>query len=222
MTVTKKPTPLDDINDALARIAKALPGATGDGRTSRKLTLDEFITHVRAEVAQIHKDEPVVARQRVAMLERSIKSVQAQVAKLSFADLGGGGVKVDVETAFAPLGEPPIEGLTTAADQSSTEISPVSAGGTASTSATFAENLAEVAKALEQLSSKLSARPAGEKPAAASEKPAAAAPGATAKAVGWPLDLNTSSFRDAVSKDEDAPAWGFDPDDGPSAEDDPP
>jgi hypothetical protein len=206
---------LDNISTAIEQVVKTLRGTA---QTKKRMTLDDFVSYALAQIQKATKDEPEVAKRRLAALKRSVDDVIAGVAKLSVEDTESEGIDVEVVTAFAPTkadGDTPMDDLTTASDQSSSETS--LAGGAASTGDTaFAENLREVAKSLETLKAELDA-PAEGKPRARAKKADGAGrqegTGASdPDSDGWPLDLNTDVFLKGAEAEDTGPPWGYDPD----------
>ncbi|HET9621195.1 MAG TPA: hypothetical protein VFP84_07505 [Kofleriaceae bacterium] len=205
-------TMLDRISTSIEKAARALHGAHD---TTKRMTLRAFVPYAIAQLQKAGAEERALAKRRLGALKRSVDQVAARIAKLNAEDLDSEKITVDVETAFAPAGDAPSDDLTTSPDQSSSETALTSvnaAGGDTN----FAQNLAEVSKALEKLQAGLDAQPNPPRAANKSNR-ATAQKGAVDRAgdgstQGWPLDLNTPSFRTGVAKAEDEPAWGYDSD----------
>jgi hypothetical protein len=201
-----KPTSMDDLSKTIERVAENLRGRSAPAR--KRMSLGEFVSDTLAQIAKAADDDPDVARRRLTAVKRSVDEVLAGLAKMAAEDTNSDHIDVEVVTAFKPTGDPPIEGLTTAADQSSTEVS-VTGVAAAAGDSIFAENLKEVAKALAQMKAGLD-----EPPAARSRKPTAKAdaPGATAGGDDeWPVDLNSDAFLQGDASPEAALTWGADP-----------
>src|SRR5215813_2812968 len=152
MTTTTK---LDTLSTRLEEVVKLLQGDAAP--TRKRMPLSEFMTFALTEIQKAAKDKPELAKRRLATLKRNVDEVIAAIAKLAAEDTESEDIDVEVTTAFAPTradGDTPMEDLTTASDQSSTET-PLDRVSSASGDSTFAENLAEVAKALEKLKADL-------------------------------------------------------------------
>ena len=127
----------------------------------------------------------------------------ATLAKLNPEDTDSEKVEVEVLTAWTPSkadGDEPMEGLTTADDQSAKETSPVAVEPALGNTA-FAQNLDEVAKALRRMRDDLGGGKDDPKERSEAKKSTDA----------WPLDLNNADFRKGVQKAEKGPEWGYDP-----------
>ena len=224
MTTTTK---LDDIATALEQAVKALRGGAAPAR--KRMTLDESLTFALTEIQKVAKDEPVVAKRRLIALKRSVDDVIAGVAKMSAEDTESEDIEIEVTTAFAPTkadGDTPLEDLTTAADQSSTEVD-VETVTPASGDSAFAENLGEVAKAIQTLKADLETNSSGDKPRARAKKrrdpdgdtgergggddARDGRDGRDRDADGWPLDMASEDFLKGEAAAESEPAWGYDP-----------
>jgi len=208
---TKTKTMLDDISTTIERVVKNLQGTAAPKK--KRMRLGEFVGYAIAQIEKAAQDGPEVAKRRLGTLKRNVDDVLARVAKLDPEDTESENIDVEVVTAFAPTktdGDKPMEDLTTTADQSSTEMSPTSIKpGTGNTA--FAENLDGVAKALQKMKEELDGKP--DKPGKGKPDKQARTPAnkADGDGDGWPLDLNTDSFRKAAQKADDAPTWGYDP-----------
>jgi hypothetical protein len=209
-----KPNTMDDLSTAIERAAKNLrrqPAAT-----RKRMSLGDFVTYTLAQIAKAAEDEPATAKRRLVAVKRSVDDVIAGIAKMAAEDAASEQLDVEVVTAFAPTGDPPIDGLTTGPDQSSTEVS-ITGIDAATGDATFAENLKEVAKVLERLKADLD-EPGTAKPRAAAKKAATGGSGSaeTQKPTGdddeWPVDLNNDAFLQGDASAEAALTWGADPD----------
>src|SRR5579884_2256522 len=194
-------TMLDKISTAIERVVKGLQEDAVPKR--KRMPLAAFVGYALAQLEKAAKDEPDVAARRLGALKRNVDEVLARMAKLNPEDTESEDIDVEVLTAWAPSkaeGDEPEEELTTADDQSSKEVSPVAVEPALGNTA-FATNLDEVAKALRKMKEELDGKP-GKKERAQTKK---------AEAEGWPLDLNTETFRKGVQKADTAPTWGYDP-----------
>lgn len=222
MTTTK----LDDISAAIEQAVKSLRG--GAAPTKKRMTIDEFMTFALTEIQKAAKDAPELAKRRLLALKRSVDDVIAGVAKMSAEDTESENIEIEVMTAFAPTnadGDTPMEDLTTAADQSSTEMdveTVTPAGGDSA----FAENLGQVAKAIQKLKDGLGTT-SGDKPRARAKKRSSSEGDASQRGDGdddggdrddrerdgdgWPLDMASEDFLKGDAAAESEPAWGFDP-----------
>jgi hypothetical protein len=102
-------------------------------------------------------------RGQLGSLKRNVDEVIASIAKMSAQDTDSESIEVEVSTAFAPTeadGDTPMPELTTASDQGSTEV-PLASAGVASGDSGFAENLGQLAKALQKLQVDLGTSSAG-------------------------------------------------------------
>jgi hypothetical protein len=184
----KTKTMLDRLSATIERVVKDLRG--GDVPQRKRMTLDGFMSHALAELAKAAKDKPAIAKRRLTVLKRSVDEVLTAIAKLGPEDTDSEHVDIEVTTAFAPTaaeGDRPMEELTTASDQSSSETSPLAVGGEADSGDDVTKALDKAKKALGKAPTKKATRDS------------------------WPLDLNTTAFREGVEKAEAAPAWGHDP-----------
>jgi hypothetical protein len=205
-------TMLDKVSTAIERVVKELQRP--QAKKTKRMRLGDFVGYALTEIDKAAKDKPEAAARRLGALKRSVDGALGRLAKLNPEDTDSADIDVDVLTAWVPSeeeGDEPEEELTTGADQSETETSPLAVEPALGDTA-FATNLDEVTKALRKMKEELDANP-GKKPAPAKK---AAGPAAD----GWPLDLNSESFRKGVEKADNAPAWGFDPDEvrAPKAE----
>jgi hypothetical protein len=152
-----KTTKLDTIATRLEEVVGLLHD--GDAPARKRMPLSEFMTFALTEIQKAAKDKPELAKRRLATLKRNVDEVIAAIAKLAAEDTESEDVDVEVTTAFAPTkadGDTPMADLTTASDQSSTEV-PLDRVSSASGDSAFAENLDQVAKALEKLKADLGA-----------------------------------------------------------------
>jgi hypothetical protein len=221
-----KTTKLDDISAAIEQAVKSLRG--GAAPTKKRMTIDEFMTFALTQIQKAAKDDPAVAKRRLVALKRSVDDVIAGVAKMSAEDTESEDIEIEVTTAFAPTkadGDTPMEDLTTAADQSSTEMD-VETMTPASGDSAFAENLGEVAKAIQKLKEDLGTT-SGDKPRARAKKRSASEGDASQRgdddddggggddrerdSDGWPLDMATEKFLKGDAATETDPLWGYDP-----------
>jgi hypothetical protein len=222
MTTTK----LDDISTALEQAVKSLRAGAATP-TKKRMTLDEFMTFALTQLQKAAKDDPATAKRRLVALKRSVDDVIAGVAKMSAEDAESEDVKVEVTTAFAPTkadGDTPMDDLTTAADQSSTEVD-VETVTSASGDSALAENLGQVAKALQKLKedlgpttgdqararSKKRRDSEGEDGHPGNGKDREAANDRERDPDGWPLDLASDEFLKGNRAAENDPIWGYDP-----------
>src|SRR5215510_9765699 len=196
-------TMLDNISTAIEQVVKTLRGDVAP--TKKRMPLGEFVTFALTEIQKAAKDEPPTAKRRLTALKRNVDDVIAAIAKLSVEDTESEDIDVEVTTAFAPTktdGDTPTDDLTTGSDQSSTEVE-LTGISSANGDSAFAENLDQVAKALQKLQDELGS--------SSDEKPRARAKKADANgnrdrgersersdgdrdADGWPLDMSTDTF----------------------------
>jgi len=217
-----KTTTLDHLSTAIERVVKNLRAAPS---SKKRMPLADFVNHALAQLGKAAQDEPDVAQRRLAALKRSVDDVITKVGKMIAEDTDSETIKVDVETAFAPTkaeGDRPMADLTTAGDQSSSDVSLT--GISAATGDTaFAENLKAVAKTLQALKADLEepAKPKTRTPAKKSDgNPVTRDAGDGYRepaGEGWPLDLNTDAFLQGKAGDETELTWGADPDEVASA-----
>ena len=225
MTTTTK---LDDISTAIEQTVKSLRAGTAP--TKKRMTLGEFVTFALTEIQKAAKDGPAVAKRRLVALKRSVDDVIAGVAKMSAEDTESEDVEIEVTTAFAPTkadGDTPMEDLTTAADQSSTEVD-VETVTPSSGDSGFAENLGKVAKAIQKLKEDLGTTTPSERPRARAEKREARERDGEHRGErgdddgegrgdrerdpdGWPLDMASEEFLKGDAPADNDPAWGYDP-----------
>ena len=192
-------TMLDNLSTAIERVVKGLQS----GPTTKRMELGAFVGYALGQIKKAAADEPDVAERRLAALKRSVDGALATIAKLNPEDTDSEKVEVEVLTAWAPSkaeGDEPMEGLTTAEEQSATETSPVAIEPALGNTA-FAQNLDEVAKALRRMRDDLGGGKDGTKDRSEAKKSTDA----------WPLDLNNADFRKGVQKAEKGPEWGYDP-----------
>jgi hypothetical protein len=224
---------LDNLSTAIERVVKTLRGDAAP--TKKRMPLGAFVNYAIAEIDKAARDEPAVAKRRLSALKRGVDDVLAGVAKLSAEDLASESVHVEVVTAFAPTradGDVVMDEVTTAGDQSSTQLS-LEGIAPATGDTAFAENLKAVGKALETLKVDLDEPPkpkprastkktdgtgraershgadrdAGDGGAAGSDREAGGNDGD-----GWPMDLNNAAFLKGDATAEAALTWGADPD----------
>lgn len=214
-------TKLDQISTAIEQVVKTLRGDVAP--TKKRMPLGEFVTYALAQIHKAAKDSPAAAKRRLTALKRNVDDVIEAIAKLGAEDLESENLSVEVTTAFAPTradGDTPMGDLTTASDQSSTESSLTGVSSATGDSA-FAENLDQVAKALQKLKDEL--EPAEDKkPRARAKKSEGDGDGAGGDrdeagdgdrdADGWPMDLATDPFLKGDAAAETGPFWGYDPD----------
>src|SRR5215472_2480707 len=116
-------TKLDTIATRLDEVVKLLQG--GASPTRKRMPLSEFMTFALTEIQKAAKDKPEIAKRRLATLKRNVDEEIAAIAKLAAEDAESEDIDVEVMTAFAPTkaeGDTPMPELTTASDQSSTEV----------------------------------------------------------------------------------------------------
>lgn len=221
MTTTTK---LDDISTALEQAAKALRG--GAEPTRKRMKLDEFVTFALTEIQKAAKDESVIAKRRLVALKRSVDDVIAGVAKMSAEDTESEDIEIEVTTAFAPTtadGDTQMDDLTTSTDQSSTDVD-LTTVTSASADSAFAENLGQVAKAIQKLKEELETSSSDKPRARARKREASERDGAHRSERGdeeresrerdpdgWPLDMASEEFLKGDAAAENDPVWGYDP-----------
>ena len=212
-------TMLDNISTAIEQVVKNLR-APAAPITRKRMPLDKFVAYALAQISKAAEEKPRLAKRRLAALKRSVDGVIATVAKMIAEDTDSQSVKVEVETAFAPTGDSPIDGLTTAADQSSTEMSMVGSSQ-ATGGSVFAAKMKAVAKTLNKLKADLDGARGGKprKPTQKSDAAGGKDRGADGDAGdgdrtgdGWPMDLNTAAFLGGDRDAETKLTWGVDPD----------
>jgi hypothetical protein len=234
-----KTTKLDTIATRLEEVVGLL---RGDARpTAKRMPLNEFMSFALAEIQKAAKDKPEVAKRRLATLKRNVDEVIAAIAKLAAEDTESEDIDVEVTTAFAPTkadGDTPMEDLSTASEQSSTDV-PLDRVSSASGDSAFAENLNQVAKALEKLKADLGVSDDTKTRARATKNASEGNErGRSGDARrggdrgdgedrdwgdgretagdrdgdGWPMDLATDAFLKGADKDDATPLWGYDPD----------
>jgi len=215
-------TMLDNISTAIEKVVKDLR-APAAPITRKRMPLDKFVAYALAQISKAAEEKPRLAKRRLAALKRSVDGVISTVAKMVAEDTESESIKVEVETAFAPTKDTPIDGLTTAADQSSTETSMV---GTAQPTgdSVFAAKMKAVSTTLHKLKADLDDAPAGKprKPAKKMDDVGDAggedrgrggeARDADRTTDGWPMDLNTAAFLKGDRDAETTLTWGVDPD----------
>lgn len=221
MTTTTK---LDDISAAIEQTVKTLRG--GATPTKKRMKLDEFVTFALTEIQKAAKDEPALAKRRLIALKRNVDDVIAGVAKMSAEDTESEDVEIEVTTAFAPTkadGDAPMDDVTTTADQSSTEVD-LERVAPASGDSAFAENLGQVAKAIQKLKEELGTTSSDKPRARAHKREARERDGENDSergngggedrqrdADGWPLDMASAEFLKGDAVTEDDLVWGYDP-----------
>ena len=225
-----KTTTLDHLSTAIERVVKNLRAAPS---SKKRMPLADFVNHALAQLGKAAQDNPDVAQRRLAALKRSVDDVLTKVGKMIAEDTDSESIQVDVETAFAPTkadGDRPMADLTTASDQSSSEVS-LTGISAANGDTAFAENLKAVAKTLQALMADLEdqGKPKTRTPAKKSDgnqngrpgsrdaRDAGAAGDGEPAGEGWPLDLNTDAFLQGKAGDETELTWGADPDEVASA-----
>jgi hypothetical protein len=221
MTKTKKKTKtLDSLTTALETIVKKLRG--GAPKT-KQMTLSDFVGFAVQQLEQAGKDEPGVAKRRLQALKRNVDGAVTALAKLNAEDTDSESIRVEVTTAFAPTGDPRMAELTTASDQSESEVSPTSLPQ--SSGGSFAENMADIGKALATLKAELEPAADGSKrkrtgkaaSAGHDDKEGSGGGAAAARADrdedGWPIDMASAGFLKGDKAASGEPAWGFDPGD---------
>jgi hypothetical protein len=176
---------LDKVTEAIERVLKSTPTA----RTAA-MTPDELVAYAVAQIEKAASEEPTRAERRLRALGKAVAT-----AKQAFVDSASETIEVEV-----------YEDETTAAADASEKETSLVAAGTALGSSAFAQNAEDLNKALARVAKELSAlrgdRPAPQDTPSKVDK---------AEDVAWPLDMNTSEFRDGVKKAEGKPAWGDDP-----------
>ena len=222
MTTTMK---LDDIATALEQAVKSLRG--GAAPTRKRMKLDEFVTFALTEIQKAAKDTPAVAKHRLVALKRSVDDVITGVAKMTAEDTESEDIEVEVTTAFAPTkadGDAPMDDVTTATDQSSTDLD-VETVTPASGDSAFAENLGQVAKAIQKLKDELGTTTSNDRSRKPSRKRAAddrdgkrdgergdnGRDDSDRDPDGWPLDMASEEFLKGDAAAEHDPVWGYDP-----------
>lgn len=212
-------TMLDNISRAIEQVVKDLR-APAAPITRKRMPLDKFVAYALAQISKAAEEKPRLAKRRLSALKRSVDGVIATVAKMIAEDTESQTVRVEMETAFAPTGDSPIDGLTTAADQSSTEMSMVGSSQ-ATGGSVFAAKMKAVAKTLNKLKADLDGAPGGkpQKPTQKSDATGGKDRGADGDAGdgdrtrdGWPMDLNTAAFLKGDRDAETKLTWGVDPD----------
>jgi len=177
---------LDKMTSAIERVLKvATPLAT-----SERMTPDTLLSYAIAQIEKAAKETPEKAKERLRALGQTVDA-----AKQSFVDTESESIEVQV---FA-------EETTAASDDSEMETSPLAAEAAIGNSA-FATNAEDLHKALARLGKEL-----GDLRDGSSATLPADATVQTGAEVAWPVDMNTTEFRDGVRKAADAPAWGDDP-----------
>lgn len=221
---------LDEISTAIEQAVKTLRG--GDAPIKKRMSLDEFVGFATREIQAAAKDEPAIAKRRLTALKSNVDEVIAAIAKMSAEDTESENIEVEVSTAFAPSradGDTPMTDLTTAGDQSSTEV-PLTSAGVATGDSGFAENLGQLAKALQKLQVDLGATSTGgtrdrANKAAGDRRPDGGARGTRGEgregggseggdrdADGWPLDMASDTFLKGDAGAGVELVWGRDPD----------
>lgn len=221
---------LDEISTAIEQVVKTLRG--GDAPIKKRMSLGAFVGFATSQIQAAAKDEPAIAKRRLTALKRNVDEVIAAIAKMSVEDTESENIEVEVSTAFAPTeadGDAPMPELTTASDQSSTEVSLTSAGVAAGDSG-FAENLGQLSKALQKLQVDLGTTSAGgtrdrANKAAGDRRPDGGARGTRGEGRegggreggdrdddGWPLDMASDTFLKGDAGAGVELVWGRDPD----------
>jgi hypothetical protein len=231
MTTTKN---LDDISAAIEQTVKTLRG--GAAPTRKRMKLDEFVTFALTEIRKAAKDEPAVAKRRLVALKRSVDDVIAGIAKMSAEDTESEDIEIEVTTAFAPTkadGDKPMNDVTTTDEQSSTELD-LERVGSGSGDSAFAENLGQVAKAIQKLKEEFGTNPSDKPRARARKREASERDGERRSEGGdedtgdredrerdpdgWPLDMASEEFLKGDAAKDNDPVWGYDPADVASKE----
>lgn len=223
-------TKLDEISTAIERAVKALRG--GDAPIKKRMSLGEFVSFATGEIQIAAKDEPAIAKRRLTALKRNVDEVIAAIAKMSAEDTESENIEVEVSTAFAPTqadGDTPMPDLTTTSDQSSTEV-PLTSVGAAAGDSGFAENLGQLAKALQTLKAELAGTSDDRPRARASKAEGDRKPdgggrgnggggeeggdrdGGARDEEGWPLDMASDTFLKGDAATDVELVWGRDPD----------
>jgi hypothetical protein len=218
---------LDNVSAAIEQTVKTL---RGDARPAKKrMKLDEFVSFALTEIQKAAKDDPTVAKRRLVALKRSVDDVITAIAKMSAEDTESEDIEIEVSTAFAPTkadGDKPMNDVTTTDEQSSTEVD-LETVTPASGDSTFAENLGQVAKAIQKLKEDLGAT-SKEKPRARAQKQQASEGDGGHRSDrsdedaegrenggsdpdGWPLDMATEEFLKGDAATENDLLWGYDP-----------
>jgi hypothetical protein len=224
MTTTTK---LDEISAAIEQTVKTLRG--GAAPTRKRMKLDEFVTFALTEIQKAAKDEPAVAKRRLVALKRSVEDVITGIAKMSAEDTESEDIEIEVTTAFAPTkadGDKPMNDVTTTDEQSSTELD-LERVAPASGDSAFAENLGEVAKAIQKLKEELGTSPSDKPRARAKKREASEREGEDDSERGdegtedrenrdrdpdgWPLDMASEGFLKGDAAEDHDPVWGYDP-----------
>ncbi|MBI5549506.1 MAG: hypothetical protein HY901_36935 [Deltaproteobacteria bacterium] len=190
----------------LEKITTAIDQVVGELQPSpakKRMPLGTFVAYAVEEIRKAAQEKPETAAPRLLALKASIHGAVATLAKLNAEDTESEKVQVEVLTAWGPSkseGDKPMDDLTTAADQSEKEISPVAGAGG---SGAFAENPGDLDKALAKLAKEIEGLRVPAKKSSGAAKTPGNAP--------WPSDMNTPAFRDGVRKAEEALTWGVDP-----------
>lgn len=181
---------LDKVTEAIERVLKgASPTAT-----TKSMTPDALVAYAVTQIEKAAKEPPEKAARRLRALGQTVEA-----AKQAFVDTESESVQV---TVFE-------EDTTASADESEKETSMLAAGQALGSSA-FAQNAEDLHKTLARVAKELGAlRDAGDERGGQSGATKTAVD--KANEVGWPSDMNTPEFREGVTKAEDKPAWGADP-----------
>jgi hypothetical protein len=215
---------LDEISTAIEQAVKALRG--GDAPIRKRMPLGEFVTFAAGEIQAAAKDEPAIAKRRLTALKRNVDEVIAAIAKMSAEDTESDSIEVEVSTAFAPTkadGDGAMPDLTTASDQSSAEV-PLASAGVAAGDSGFAENLGQLAKALQMLKAELGTDSEGRPRDRANKAEGDRRPDGGGRGTGdggsegcgrdedgWPLDMASQTFLKGGAADDVELVWGRDP-----------
>jgi len=219
MTTNKKKTKtLDSLTTTLEAVVRKLRGGVPK---TKQMSLGDFVGFAVQQLEQAAKDEPGIAKRRLQALKRNVDGAVTALGKLNAEDTDSERIRVDVTTAFAPSGDPRMAELTTASDQSESEVSPTSLPQ--SSGGSFAENMADIGKALAQLKAELEPAADGSKrkrtgkavSAGNEDKGGSGGDAAAARADrdedGWPIDMASTGFLKGAAAGNGEPAWGFDP-----------
>jgi hypothetical protein len=215
---------LDEISTAIEQVVKTLRG--GDAPIKKRMSLGAFVGFATSQIHAAAKDEPAIAKRRLTALKHNVDEVIAAIAKMSAEDTDSESIEVEVSTAFAPTqaaGDTPMPDLTTASDQSSTEV-PLASAGVAAGDSGFAENLGQLSKALQTLKAEL-AGTSDDRPRARASKAegdrkpdgggrgngGGSGDGDGRDEDGWPLDLASAAFLKGDPATEADLVWGRDP-----------
>jgi hypothetical protein len=215
---------LDEISTAIEQAVKSLRG--GDAPMKKRMSLGAFVSFAAGEIQTAAKDEPATAKRRLTALKRNVDEVIAAIAKMSVEDTESENIDVEISTAFAPTradGDTPMPDLTTASDQSSTEV-PLSSTSVAAGDSGFAENLGQLGKALQTLKAEFGTSSEERPRARANKAEGDRRPDGGARGTGgggcegggrdedgWPLDMASETFLKGTAAADVELTWGSDP-----------